>query len=155
MIGLAHLVAALRQLRCHVAEDEDPVIVIPRGHRRFAWHAIEGCGDGGMPGLPAGQSSDCRVSTDHPDGLHLHRFPDRIEAHLDRADPLKSAPAHLLNDTKLLPGLMVGAAVGLAIAALGGGRGIVLAAPVLGAFAGGFAPARKPRRWMLDDLMAV
>jgi hypothetical protein len=80
--------------------DVDPVISVERGDPTFDWAAVHGCSDGGYPGIPVGQQRDCRILTTRQDGLHIHWFPDRIEMHVDRVDPMRDPIGHALADTK-------------------------------------------------------
>lgn len=150
---LADAVAVLRDMQ-RQRPDAAPVISVQRGDPDFDWAAIDGCSDGGYPGIDVGQQRDCRIRTTRRDGLHIHWFPDRIELHVDRVDPMRDPIGHALADTKAGEGVVTGGLIGLALAAMSGdGRLIALGAAV-GGIAGASKPARAPLVVPLRQLLS-
>lgn len=87
-------------------------------------------------GWPAGQSADFRFAPDAAcRGLHVHEFPDRWEAHIDRVHPDCDLVEHLRQDapqalyaTTTSVGALIGGLAGrtLASAFFGGGAGLLV-----------------------------
>lgn len=152
MIGLGHIVAALREL-VRARPEVDHVIRVARGDRRFDWSALRDASDGGLPGLDVGQHADYRFRTEQNDGLHVHVFADRVELHLDRADPLRDVIAHILTDTAAAEGALKGAGLGLLVSLLTDDPKYIAVGAALGAAAGATSPARSPQITHLADLL--
>ena len=111
------------------------------------WSTILPCDDGGVPSLDVGQQANCRVATDSIDGLHVHSFGDYAELHLDAVDGRRDPVGHLISDTHVVPGGLLGLAVGLVAAwakPMHAGK-LVLSATVAGAAIGGFSAKRGIR----------
>jgi hypothetical protein len=143
VITLSQILATLRSMQQR-RPDVDPVISVERGDPTFDWAAVHGCSDGGYPGIPVGQQRDCRILTTRQDGLHIHWFPDRIEMHVDRVDPMRDPIGHALADTKAGEGVVAGSLVGLVLAAMAGDARLVALGAAVGGVAGAFTPARPP-----------
>lgn len=96
------------------------------------------CGAELSVGWPTGQRSDLRFPPDAAcRGLHVHRFADRWEAHLDRVHPDCDLLEHLRQDAPqalVVVGTGIGAALGGMVgksashAVVGAGIGFLLSA---------------------------
>lgn len=154
MIRLATIVAELREMR-RMHPNVDAVVRVDRGDDRFAWGDLCSCSDGGLPGLDVGQHQDCRLRTERRDGMHVHVFPDRVEMHLDRIDPLVDPLGHVLADTAALEGLIKGAGIGAVLALVTKDAKYLAVAAALGGAIGATRPARRPLVVSLSELLAA
>lgn len=80
---------------------------------RVAWNELIRCTHGGVPGLDVGQSRDCRWPLADGRSLHAHWHDGQGFArfHLDRVDPERDGLGHLVSDTAIPGGALLGAVI--------------------------------------------
>jgi hypothetical protein len=141
------LVTALGQLQERLGIAELAVIRVSFDEAQFDWDSL-GPPSCGIPGLPVGQDWDARYSTNGFGGLHAQgrNAHGVVEFHLDNPDPCRDAVGHLLNDTKVQRGAVIGLTVGAVVGALLEGRRGAVKWGVRGAGAGATLGALAPKR---------
>lgn len=149
-LSLAAITRVLQGLR-RTNPSQVHVLEVEMGDQRVAWHELVSCNDGGLPSLDAGQSCDCRWSTPGEAGLHAHWYiEDGIARfHLDDVDPRRNPIGHLVKDTALLPGVAIGAILGLLF---GQSAKAMAFGAAVGAGAGAFVPRGAFRTWTIDTV---
>lgn len=132
----AAAVALLRQAEGIVEGRSRPVLELPL-HR--AALDLWPCAPSALPAVDVGQSVDCRLPTDGPEGLHVQLVGNRLRVHLDAVDATRRPLAHLVADTAMLPAALGGASAAVAL------TGSPTAA-VVGAALGALLGARRADR---------
>jgi hypothetical protein len=132
--------------RLHAQNGGWPHLVVALDDHRVAWEQFNFCTNGGYDGLPVGQKKDCRFSLRDGRSLHLHWMEKVACFHVDLKDPVRDPLGHLAQDTNILEGVALGAAMG----SLSRNPWGALLGAVFGGLIGAQNPPRRITRWILD-----